>query len=349
MFQAGEAGTTKAGLVGEPGRPEVVVTRVFDAPRELVWKAWTQPERIVEWFNATPGLGMNVLELDVRPGGRLRFAVPDPDGGIFPGEYTGTFLAVKPPEELVFDVVDFSMAENPAGTLAFFKVRFETVGKQTLLTLVAALPDESYRDMTVNGWNGSFDKLAESLRTAEKRAVESKTKIIAEPGKPEVVITRTFGAPRGLLWKVYTDPKLIPQWWGPRILMTTVDRMDVRPGGTWRFIQRGPDGAEYAFNGEYREVAAPERIVNTFEFEGMPGHVVLETCTLEALEGKTKMTVKSVFQSVQDRDGMIASGMEWGMVETHDRLEELLKKEKTAKRQKVKKAIAPIRRKSRSR
>jgi uncharacterized protein YndB with AHSA1/START domain len=146
------------------------------------------------------------------------------------------------------------------------------------------------------------------------------------PSDREIVMTRVFDAPRELVFKVCTDPTLIPQWWGPRILTTTVDKMDVRPGGVWRFVQRDPGGNEFAFNGEYREIVPPARIVQTFEFEAMPGHVVLETVTFEDHDGKTKLTVTSLFQNVEDRDGMLQSGMEAGATESHDRLAELLAK-----------------------
>jgi uncharacterized protein YndB with AHSA1/START domain len=102
--------------------------------------------------------------------------------------------------------------------------------------------------------------------------------------------------------------------------------MDAKMGGIWRFVQHDADGNEYAFHGVYHEVAAPERLVQTFEFEGMPGHVLLETMTLEELEGRTKLTVRSVFQSVEDRDGMLQTDMEEGAAETWDRLAELLTK-----------------------
>jgi uncharacterized protein YndB with AHSA1/START domain len=100
--------------------------------------------------------------------------------------------------------------------------------------------------------------------------------------------------------------------------------MEVRKGGIWRYIQRDAEGNEYAFNGVYHDIVSPERLVYTFEFEGMPGHVLLETVVFEEQDGKTKLSDISVFQSVEDRDGMLASGMEQGAVETMDRFEELL-------------------------
>lgn len=141
----------------------------------------------------------------------------------------------------------------------------------------------------------------------------------------EVVMTRIFDAPRELVFKAHTDPELIPRWWGLRGNTTIVQKMDVRPGGTWRFIQRDAEGNEFAFNGEYREVVPPERLVNTFEFEGIPGHIILDTSIFEELpDGRTKLTATSLFTTVEDRDGMLNSGMESGSNESWDRLDELL-------------------------
>jgi len=153
-----------------------------------------------------------------------------------------------------------------------------------------------------------------------------RTNFIAEPGKQEIVITRLFDAPRERLFKVMMDPALIPQWWGPRSHTTVVDKMEVGPGGIWRFIGRDPSGTEFAFHGVYHSINEPERAVDTFEFEGMPGHVLLETHTLEDRGGQTLLTSHIVYESVADRDGMVASGMEWGQNESMERLTELLAK-----------------------
>jgi uncharacterized protein YndB with AHSA1/START domain len=153
----------------------------------------------------------------------------------------------------------------------------------------------------------------------------TKLKLIAEPGKHQIIMSRDFDAPRELVFKAFTDPKLIPQWWGPKDVTTIVDKMEVRKGGIWRYVQRGADGHEFAFHGVYHEITSPERLVYTFEFEGMPGHVLLETVTLEEHGSKTIVKDSSVFQSVEDRDGMIESGMEGGAEESWDRFAELLK------------------------
>jgi uncharacterized protein YndB with AHSA1/START domain len=150
--------------------------------------------------------------------------------------------------------------------------------------------------------------------------------VVADPGTHQIVITRSFDAPRELVFKAFTDPDAIRRWWGLRDTETIIDRLEARPGGSWRFVERDKDGNEDGFHGVFHDVTAPERIVWTFEFEGMPGHVLLETFTFEEQDGKTHMTDSSVFQSVGDRDGMLRSGMESGAGESFDRLDEYLAK-----------------------
>lgn len=159
----------------------------------------------------------------------------------------------------------------------------------------------------------------------------AKTNIVAEPGKQEIMMTREFDFPRELVFRAHTDPKLYPQWIGPRGLATTLERFEPRNGGSWRYIQKDKGGNEFAFHGVNHEVLAPERLIGTFEFEGLPekGHVILQTVKFEALPGnRTKLTSQSVFQSVADRDGMLQSGMEKGVDESYERLDELLSKMK---------------------
>ena len=153
---------------------------------------------------------------------------------------------------------------------------------------------------------------------------QERTATITTPTEREIHIERVFDAPRDLVFEVYTDPELIPEWWGPRESPAVVDRMDVRTGGDWRFVVRNEDGSETAFRGTYREVSPPERIVQTFEWEGMPGHVCVETAVFEDLGDRTKVTTTSAFHTPEERDGMLASGMERGLNETYARLDELL-------------------------
>jgi uncharacterized protein YndB with AHSA1/START domain len=156
------------------------------------------------------------------------------------------------------------------------------------------------------------------------------TTITAEPGKQELFITREFDAPRELVFRAHTDPDLYVQWLGPRELTMTLETFEPRDGGSYRYIHKDHAGNEYAFHGVNHEVLAPERIISTFEFEGLPekGHVVLGTLKFEALPGnRTRLVSQSVFQSVAARDGMLRSGMEKGVDEGYQRLDKLLGKE----------------------
>lgn len=155
-------------------------------------------------------------------------------------------------------------------------------------------------------------------------ATEQRATSVTTPGEREIRVERIFDAPRERLFEVFTDPQLIPEWWGPRGTTTTVEEMDPVAGGSWRFTSADCDGNETGFRGRYREVTAPERIVQTFEWDGMPGYVSVETMTLEDLGAQTKVVNTTIFHTPEERDGMIASGMEKGLSETYERLDELL-------------------------
>ena len=140
----------------------------------------------------------------------------------------------------------------------------------------------------------------------------------------QIVIKRQFNAPRELVFKACSSCEHLMHWLGPKFLTMSSCEMDFRVGGSYRYVQTSPDGAEYGFRGEYREIVPPERVVQTFEFEMMAGHIAVETLTLEEIEGKTHLTVTAVYQSSEDRDGIIQSGMEAGARDSYDRLEEYL-------------------------
>lgn len=149
---------------------------------------------------------------------------------------------------------------------------------------------------------------------------------VATQGEREIHIERIFDAPRERVFAAYLDPELIPQWWGRRVDTTVVEQMDPVTGGDWRFRCESPEGT-IVFRGTYREVTAPERISQTFEWDGMPGYVSVDNSVFEDLgDGRTRIVTTSVFYTAEERDGMIDAGMEKGLGETYDRLEELLAK-----------------------
>ena len=148
---------------------------------------------------------------------------------------------------------------------------------------------------------------------------------VTTPGDRDIRIERIFNAPRDRVWKAMTDPKLVAQWWG-RGNKLVVEKMEVERGGHWRFVEHSPEGT-HGFEGRFAEVTPPERVVQTFEWDGMPGHVALETMTLEDLgDGRTRLVTTSLFMTAQDRDGMVQSGMEGGLNESYAALDRVLAK-----------------------
>jgi uncharacterized protein YndB with AHSA1/START domain len=151
----------------------------------------------------------------------------------------------------------------------------------------------------------------------------SRTTIDVPTGVPFIDVSREFDAPRELVWKAWTEPELLKQWLGPAKYEMLIDEYDVRDGGRWRFVHRGDEG-EFGFHGVFHGKPSPDGFTQTFEFEGAPGHVSLERLTIEERDGRTIARTHSTYQSVADRDAMIDNGMEGGMNEGFDRLDQLL-------------------------
>jgi uncharacterized protein YndB with AHSA1/START domain len=158
-------------------------------------------------------------------------------------------------------------------------------------------------------------------------ASKNKTTVVAESGKQELFIIREFEAPRSLVFKVFSDKKLIESWLGCKEMKVKYEKFEPRVGGSYRYIATMENGMSFGFHGVCHDFSPPHRIIQTFEFEGLPetGHVVMETTKFEELPSdRTRVTVQSVFQSVADRDGMVAAGMENGVVDSHERLDLVL-------------------------
>jgi uncharacterized protein YndB with AHSA1/START domain len=180
-----------------------------------------------------------------------------------------------------------------------------------------ALPDDTGHWFVTywRFWQQNMDRLAAYLtELMEEDMALPNLKIEAPANEPIVVATRDFKAPRALVWKVMTEPQHVARWWGVEGHRNEITALDVRPGGKWRIISHAPDG-DYIFTGEYREVDEPNRFVWTFGMENMFfGKTLVETHTFEEENGITHYRSVSNFDSIADRDGMVASGMEKGMV-----------------------------------
>jgi uncharacterized protein YndB with AHSA1/START domain len=146
---------------------------------------------------------------------------------------------------------------------------------------------------------------------------------VTTPGPREIRIERTFAAPRDRVWRAFTEPELLAQWWG-RGNKLDIERFEPERGGHWRFVEHGPEGI-YGFEGRFREVTPQERIVQTFEWDGMPGYVVVDTATFEDLgDGRTKIVTTSLFHTSEERDGILSAGMEGGLNQSYEALDRLL-------------------------
>jgi uncharacterized protein YndB with AHSA1/START domain len=148
---------------------------------------------------------------------------------------------------------------------------------------------------------------------------------LTTPSDREIRTERIFNAPRERVWKAFTDPKLVAQWWG-RGNKLVIEKFEFERGGHWRFVEHSEQGT-HGFEGRYREIKPQERVVQTFEWDGMPGHVIVETMTLEDLgDGRTKLVTLSLFHTNEERDGMLHSGMADGMQQSYAALDKLLAK-----------------------
>ena len=311
-------------------RQELKIIRNFDAPRARLWMAWTVPELLRKWWGPKY-FTSPFCRIELSVGGKYLFSLRDQDGKDYWS--TGVYLQIMPQSRLVYtdsfsdehgNIVPpthYGMSADMAMEM-IVTVTFDEIGEQTRMTLIQdGFPAGDERGLARASWQQSFDKL-EELVTGIKHA-----EITAEPGKQELLVTYIFDALVPKVYKAYTDPLIVPRWWGPSRFTTKIEKYELRPGGMWRFVQSDKNGREFAFRGFYHDIEPNNRIVSTFEFEGTPGHVTLLTVTFEEHKGKTKVTEQSIFQSVADRDAMLKAGMDEGVYESSERLIRLLNTE----------------------
>ena len=301
----------------------VTITRVLKAPIALVWEAMTEPKHLVHWYHADEDWTTPFAEMDMKVGGKIRIGFGSPDGkNDF--VFTGTFTEVTPPKFMAYAIDDGRAVTT----------RLTELGpKQTKLEVTFALETTFSEEQQRDGWTKMYVHLDQYLATLAQEHAMYDLKTEAPVGEPIIIQTRAFNAPRALVWEAMTRPEHIARWWGPHEMKTTVERLDVRPGGGWRFVHTAPDGRSIVFHGEYRDVQPPKCIVQTFGVEGMyDGRFIVETMTLEEDGDKTHYRVISHFESLADRDGMIASGMEKGARESLERLDAIIAELKQAQR-----------------
>jgi uncharacterized protein YndB with AHSA1/START domain len=303
-----------------------VVSRVFNAPRELVFRAWSSHEHLSRWYGPD-GFTITTHELAFKPGGVWRFIMHGPDGRDYPNRVV--FQEIVEPQRLVYAHDD---EEEGDDAIRFnTTVTFDEAGAgKTKLTMRSVFSSKQEKDRVAQEHGAVEGGLQHVGRLAEYLAMQNGGKAagltVALPSEKEVILRRVFNAPRGLVFQAMTEPEHIRQWWGPREFELKDCEMDFRVGGSWRFVQRKSDGTEHPFRGEYLEIVVPERVVQTFVYdvEMIRDYPATEHMTLVEQDGKTIFTNRVVHLTQQARDGHFYSGMEWGATESMDRLEELV-------------------------
>jgi uncharacterized protein YndB with AHSA1/START domain len=303
---------------------ELVLDRVLRAPRELVYQTWTDPAHLANWWG--PRHFTNpVCEVDLRPGGALRIHMCGPDGTVYP--MTGHYWEIEEPRRLVFT----SMAYDSTGTPALENlntVTFEADGDSTRLQMHAVIVARTQAAIPMLagmriGWAQTLDRLADHAACPQGSKSGSQT---IETAPDEIVTTRVYDAPRELVYQAWTDPKHLAHWWGPRGFTTTVQTMDVRPGGKWQMVMHGPDGRDYHNKLEFLEVIPNHQLVYRHTGEAGSEPVSHEsTVTFETVGQQTRVTMRMVFVSIEARDHVANTyrAVEGGR-QTMDRLAEHL-------------------------
>ena len=266
-----------------PMERQITITRVFDAPRDTVFEYWTQAEHLKQWWGPE-GFTITQARADARPGGELFVVMKGPDGVESP--VNGEFVEVTPPERVVQKT--WVTGEDGARILEAVETAIFTDlgGDRTELTLHAT--GTAFVDMAAAmlsgmyaGWNQSLQCLDDVLRGITDR---------------QLVLMRMFEAPIERVFDAFCDREHIGEWFGPEGFSLTIEEMDVRPGGTWRFTMHGPDGTDYANHVTYDEVERPVRLRYTHN-EERPFQV---TITFDEFMGNTVLTLRSVFPTVEE-------------------------------------------------
>ncbi len=296
-----------------PSDREILITRVFDAPRRLVFEAWTKPKHLLRWWGLRSST-MTVCEIDLRVGGKWRYVTRAANGQDF--AFSGEYRDITPPERLVYT----EEYEAMPGHSHIITVTFSEENGKTTLTSHSLYLNAEDRNGHIQsgleyGTRESYMRLDDYL--AEEKPIR------------ELTLTRVFNAPRELVFKMWIDGKHLAKWWGPKNHTNPVCEVDARPGGAIRIEMVGPDGIAIPSKGVFREIVAPERVVFTNaaleDTDGNPQIETVNTVTLTEQGDKTQMTLHvAVIKASPAISGSLA-GINQGWNESLDRLEMALK------------------------
>jgi uncharacterized protein YndB with AHSA1/START domain len=309
--------------IAESKDRELVFTRIFDAPRELVWKAWTEPEHIAQWWGPK-GFTTTIHEMDVRPGGIWRQTMHGPDGTDYPNECV--FIEVLKPERIAYTLSGGKKGDPVHQVQTTWT--FESEGDKTKLTLHMLFPSAAVMEHIVRTYRAAEGAIQTLERLVEQLAkMNEKNNSVAQKKEREIVITRVIDAPRQLVFRAWTDPKIMARWFGPRGFSNPVCELDVRVGGAWRIVMRGPDGTEYPCGGVYQVIVKPERLAFTNNALDNEGKIILKgftTVTFAEYGAKTKLTLQARAVAMVEYAVTYLGGMEAGWTQSLECLDEEL-------------------------
>ncbi len=311
----------------------LIATRIFDAPRELVFAAWTDLEHLKQWWGPN-GFSTTTHSIDVRSGGVWRFVMHGPDGRDYQNRIT--YDEVVKPERLVYH---HGGGDDVEPVQFRVTVTFEDLGGKTRLTMRALFPSAEERTRVVKQY-GADEGMVQTLARLQQHVAAMASSVGA--ADQEMVVTRTFNAPRELVWKANTELERLKHWWGPKGFTWLGGKLDLRPGGMFHYGMRSPDGVEMWGRFVYREIVAPEKLVFVVSFSdanaGMTRHPwapnwpleVLNTSTFAERDRKTTITIRGIPINATDieRETFAAGrdSMRQGFAGTLDQLEAYLAK-----------------------
>lgn len=315
------------GAEQQPAELELVIRRIFDAELHLVWQVWTDPSHLQKWI-CPSGFVVTHVEGDLRPNGRWLTRMRSPEGAehVCGGEYR----EIEAPTRLVFTHAwRDETGEFGHETLVTVTLKEEKSGKTAMHFRQTGFSSLESRDGHEDGWSGAFDTVARHLRSLAPKG-GSRSLVLATPSDREITMSRTFNAPRDLVWRAYAEPELIRQWMtGPEGHTMPICEMDFRVGGAWRYVWRLTDGHEMGAGGFYREIVPTERIVHTERFdEDWTGGETVVTTIFEETRGETIVTTSILYSSREARDAVLKSPMEEGLAQCFVNLDALLERSK---------------------
>jgi uncharacterized protein YndB with AHSA1/START domain len=326
--------TTKSSPKPVSLKKAFTIERTFKASPARMWALWTTKQGVESWWGPE-GFMTKVHALDLRPGGTFDYemtatapeqvAAMKELGMPLTSRARTVYAEVVKPRRLVMKTrIDFVPNVEPYEVTHI--VEFQKVRDGTKVVFTSSkMHSEEWGELARQGQMSQHDKLGRLLGEVGPPSPGHAPVTLTLPSENEILISRVFDATPEQVFRAHVDPKALAEWWGPQEYVNTVDRWEPRAGGAWRIVQKAPDGTEHPFHGVFQEVVPSKRLTWTFEYEPLAGHTATQTVTFEPERGgKTKLSVRVLFTSQEDRDGMLASGMEWGMRQGYERLDEIL-------------------------